>query len=109
MFKEQHIVIKGTMIIIQYARRAFRLHKLISDTHIEIFIKPNKYKVEEHSGSKIQNVVPNTAKVIYAWNKKILSFSKNSKFCKQEIYKNDHIIDNHANTEMLTTGLVIPS
>ena len=37
----------------------------------------------------IQNskkVVPKTAKVIYAWNKKILSFSKNSKLWKQEIY-----------------------
>ena len=53
--------------------------------------------------------MPNTAKVIYAWDKKILSFSKNPKFCKQEIYKNDHIIDIHVNTEVLTTGLVIPS
>ena len=34
-------------------------------------------------------------------------FRKNSKFCKQEIYKNDHIIDIHVNTEVLTTGLVI--
>ena len=41
--------------------------------------------------------------------KKILSFSKSSKFCKQEIYKNDHIIDIHVNTKVLTTGLVIPS
>jgi hypothetical protein len=48
--------------------------------------------------------------VIYAWDKKkILSFSKNSKFCKQEIYKNDHIIVIHVNTELLTTGQVIPS
>ena len=46
------------------------------------------------------------AKVIYAWDKKILSFSKKSKFCKQEIYKNDHIIDIHVNTEVWTTGLV---
>ena len=37
----------------------------------------------------------NTVKVIYAWDKKILSFSKNSKFCKQEMYENDHIIDIH--------------
>ena len=72
-------------------------------------MKPNKYKVEDHRGSKIQKVVPNTAKVIYAWDKKILSFSKNSKFFKQKIYKNDHIIDIHVNTKVLTTGLVIPS
>ena len=52
--------------------------------------------------------MPNTAKIVYAWDKNILIFSKNSKFCKQEIYKNDHIIDMHVNTEMLTTGLVIP-
>ena len=56
-----------------------------------------------------KKVVPNTAKVIFAWDKKILSFSKNSKFCKQKIYKNDHIIDIHANTEVLTTALVISS
>ena len=44
------IVIKSTRIIIKYARRAFCLHK----THqIEIFIKPNKYKVEKHWESKI--------------------------------------------------------
>ena len=54
---------------------------------------------------KFQKVVPNTAKVIYTWDKKILSFSKNSKFCKQEIDKNDHIIDIHVNTEVLPTGL----
>ena len=53
--------------------------------------------------------VPNTAKVIYAWDKKILSFSKISKFGKLEIYKNDHIIDINFNTGVLTTGLVIPS
>ena len=41
--------------------------------------------------------------------KKILSFSINSKFCKQEIYENDHIIDIHVNTEVLTTRLVMPS
>ena len=41
--------------------------------------------------------------------KKMLSLSKNSKFCKQEIYKNDHIIDIHVNTEVLTTGVVKPS
>ena len=49
------------------------------------------------------------AEVIYARDKKSLSFSKNSKFCKQEIYKNDHIIVIYVNTEVLTTGLVIPS
>ena len=50
--------------------------------------------------SKFLKVVPITAKVIYALDKKILSISKNSFFCKQEIYKM---------TEVLTTGLVIPS
>ena len=55
---------------------------------------------------KIQKVVPNTAKVIYAWDKKILSFPKNSNCCKREINKNDHIIDIHVNAEVLTTGLV---
>ena len=43
------------------------------------------------------------------WNMIIPSFSKNSKFCKQEIHTNDHIIDIHVNTEVLTTGLVMPS
>ena len=56
-----------------------------------------------------KKVLPNTAKVIYAWGKKILRFSTNSKFFKEELYENDHIIDIHVNTEMLTTGLVIPS
>ena len=50
-------------------------------------MKPNKYKVEEHSGFKFQKVVPITANVIYAWNKKILSFSKNSKFCNRKFIK----------------------
>ena len=50
-----------------------------------------------------------TAKAIFAWDTKIFSYSKNSKFCKQEIYKNDHNIDIHVYTEVLTTGLVIPS
>ena len=49
--------------------------------------------------------MPNEANVVYPWDKKILSFSKNSKFCKQEICENDHIIDIHVNTEVLTTGL----
>ena len=41
---------------------------------------------------------------------KSLVFSKNSKFCiKQKIYENDHIIDIHVNTLVLTTGLVISS
>ena len=66
-------------------------------------------KLKSIANPKFQKVVPNTAKEIYAWNKKILSFSKKSKYCKQEIYKNDHIIDIRVNTEMLTTGLVIPS
>ena len=57
--------------------------RLISDAHIKIFIKPNKSKVEEHRGSKI----PNTAYVIYAWDKKILTFSKNSKFCNRKFIK----------------------
>ena len=44
--------------------------------------------------------MPNTAKVIYAWDKKSLIFSKNSNFCKQEIYKNDRIIDILVNIEL---------
>ena len=56
-----------------------------------------------------QKVVPNTAWVIYAWDEKILRFYKYLKFYIQVIYKNDHIIDIHVNTEMLTTELVIPS
>ena len=59
--------------------------------------------------TKIQKVVANTAKVIYSCNEKILSFSKNSKFYQQKIYKNYHIIDYHVNTEVLSTWLVIPS
>ena len=43
------IVIKGSRIIIQYARRAcFVYIRLISYAQIKIVIKPNKYKVEEH-------------------------------------------------------------
>ena len=54
--------------------------------------------------------MPNTTKVIYAWNKNILNILKNPFFSKQEIYKKKyHIIDIHVNTEVLTTGLVIPS
>ena len=53
---------------------------------------------------KFQIVVPNTGKLIYAWEKKILSFSKNSKFCKKEIYKNDRIIDIHVNRAGDTLG-----
>ena len=41
--------------------------------------------LKSNEDPKFQKVVPNTAKVIYAWVKKIISFSKNSKFCKQEI------------------------
>ena len=59
--------------------------------------------------SKFQKVVPNTAKVIYAWDKNILSISKNSYFCKQEIYKNDHIIDIYVNTDLLTNNVVSKS
>ena len=47
------------------------------------------------ANSKFEKVVPNTAK-----DKKILSFSKKSECCKQEIYKNNHIIDIHVNTEV---------
>ena len=41
--------------------------------------------------------------------RKSLVFRKIKKFRKQEIYKHDQIIDIHVNTEVLTTGLVIPS
>ena len=39
---------------------------------------------------------------------KILSFSKNSKFCKQEVYKNDHIIDIHIETFSLVSSRHTP-
>ena len=61
---------------------------------------------------KFQKIVQNTVTVIYVWDTNILSFSKNLKFCKQEIYKKKkkcQIIDMHVNIEGLTTGLVIPS
>ena len=41
--------------------------------------------------------------------RKSLVFRKIQNVCTQEIYKNDHIIDIHVNTKVLTTGLVIPS
>ena len=41
--------------------------------------------------------------------RKSLVFCTNLKFYKQEIYKNDPIVGIHVNTEVLTTGLVIPS
>ena len=40
--------------------------------------------------------------------RKSLVFRK-IQFCKREIHKNDHIIDIHVNTEVLTTWLVRPS
>ena len=40
--------------------------------------------------------------------RKSLVFRK-FKFFQQEIYTNDHVIDIQINTEVLTTGLVIPS
>ena len=46
--------------------------RLISDAIVR---KPNKYKVKEHWWPKIQKVVPNMAKAIYAWDKKIISIS----------------------------------
>ena len=41
--------------------------------------------------------------------RKPLIFRKIQNVCTQQIYKNDHIIDIHVNTEVLTTGLVKPS
>ena len=58
--------------------------RLISDAHIKIFISQTSTKLKSIEDPKFQKVMPNKAKVIYAWDKKILSFSKNSKFCKQE-------------------------
>ena len=87
ILESRQIVIESTRIIIQYSRRAFRLHK----TH-QWRSYQKKYKatqVQSWRPLRIQNtqkVVPNTAKVIYSWDKKILSFSKKSKFCTQEIY-----------------------
>ena len=45
---EFYLVIKSTRIIIKYTRRAFVYIRLISEAQIEIFIKPNKYKIEKH-------------------------------------------------------------
>ena len=54
-------------------------------------------KLKSIEDRKFQKVIPSTAKVICAWDKKILSFSKNSEFFKQKIYINDHITDIHVN------------
>ena len=68
-------------------------------------------KLKSTGDPKFKKVVPNTAKVIYSWDKKILFFSKNLKVCQQEIYSNDHIIYIRVNigTELMTIGLMIPS
>ena len=58
---------------------------------------------------KFPKMNQNTANVIYAWDEKIVNFSRNSRSGNQGIYKNDYIIDIQVNTEVLTTGLVIPS
>ena len=41
--------------------------------------------------------------------RKSLDFRKIQSFVNRKFKKNDHIIDIHVNTEVLTTGLVIPS
>ena len=43
------------------------------------------------------------------WIRESLVFLKKSYFCKHEIYKYYHIIEILVNTEVLTTGVVIPS
>ena len=43
----------------------------------------NKNKVEEYWEPKIPKNVSNTAKVIYAWDKKIINISKYVYSCKQ--------------------------
>ena len=70
--------------------------------------KQNK-KLNRIDDPKFKTVVPNMPKVIYAWDKKILSISINSHFSEQYIHNIDHIVDIHVNTEVLTTGIVIPS
>ena len=55
--------------------------RLITDAPFKIIRKSNKFQVEEDP--KFQKCVPNTAKVIFALDKKILSISNNSYFCKQ--------------------------
>ena len=76
-----------------YARRAFRLQKTHQWRSNSKKLKKSqiKYEVEEHWDPKFLKVLQNTAKVIYAWG---LSIKKNSKFCKQLIYKYNYINDN---------------
>ena len=39
------------------------------------------------------------------WIRKSLVFRTDSKFCEQEIYKNDPIVDIYVNIEVLTTDI----
>ena len=61
-----------------------RPHKMVIDKKVAIVLVVTRdlQLLEEFKSiedPKFQKVVPNTAKVIYAWNKKILSFSKKFK------------------------------
>lgn len=48
--------------------------------------------------------MPNTGKVIFAWNEKNRIIAISSYYCKHLMYNKDHIIDMY----VLTTGLVMP-
>ena len=77
----EQIVIKSTRIIIKYPRRAFRLHK----TH-QWRSNQNSNKAKQVQGWRVLRtlnskiVVPNTAKVIFSWDKTIFSFPKIQSF-----------------------------
>ena len=46
--------------------------RLIIDAQIKIFIKPKSTKLKSIEDQKFQTIVPNTAKVSYAWDKKTI-------------------------------------
>ena len=54
--------------------------RLISDAQIKIVIRPNKYKVKSNEDTQFQKNVLDKSKVIFSWDQKILSISKNKIF-----------------------------
>ena len=83
--------------------------KLSSYRNISILQKHKDLNTNWRKHGKIWRKWAPNSKVIYACDNKILRISKNSYFCKQEIYKNDHTTDIHVNIEVLTSGLMITS
>ena len=57
------IVIKDTRLLLYYSEPRFVYIRLIRDAQIKIVRKLNKHKIDD---PKFQNVVPHTAKTIYA-------------------------------------------